>query len=1065
MRILQVDLDNVKSYRQANITFAPGTNAICGHNGAGKSTILEAIGFALFDFLAVKQDDFVREGAKTAAVTVHVTGTDERVYHVVRRCGGSNQYYVYDPELDEKLTDGKAETVLWLREFLGVEPATELSVLFRDAVGVPQGLLTAAFLETAGRRKDVFNPLLRVDEYERAWAALREPRRRLEGQIAALETEIAGLTAEVRALPELRAELAALTADIAQSLQQQTAAQTTLDDVTARKADMEALKAQLDAAEQQTAQAEATLQTLSARRADAQAALERAEAAQAVVEETSAAHRAYLAAEERLSALETERVARDQVQQAQQACSHAQELARQEVARLEQTLAAIAEAETEMTALAPQVETQTRLEAALEDARRAVEQHKAAEQTLVRERQRLAEMETRLAKTQAQLETRRGSEAELQAAQAELDACNAQRETLAAQLAAQQAEYQLAREQAKQAARRRQDAQRDLERARQRQAELAARQDEVRRGLETLVAVEAQIEATRTDSATLEREDRETTVALAAAQAELERLYTQSAVLTTTEAADCPVCGAPLSPEHRENLLVQNQAQVTDLEATLAAARTRQSAIEKERRRQEQALRKLEKQVKDLPRPAEAEEVAAHIAAQQQDVSAREAEIAAVQDELTALEERQATLQATVDAVQRQVAEAEPAREAAQSIVRQLEAHLAALPRPAEAADLTAQIEAQQQTVAESAQTVAALRHTPDDAARIEAELAALGDSKRAYQRAADIAAQRETIAGQHANAVTRLAELDAQRETLEAQVTAYAGLDDRLAAARADRADNAPGHQRYLQHEREAVSLAERQSTLTTLRDEVNTARHNRDAHVEARDALARRYDHAAYTALVAQHSTLRETLARLQAGLEHQQAQQARVQQAIARLEARQRELDAAQAERDEHIAVQSLLETLRQVLRDAGPAVTRALVEMISLHADRLYTDIMQSNGGLNPATRLRWTEDYDIVLTSQGRARTFQQLSGGEQMAAALAVRLALLREVSTVDIAFFDEPTANLDRDRRANLAAQVLNVKGFAQLFVISHDDTFEQDTDFVVRIEKVEGESRVVAT
>lgn len=1063
MRILQIDLDNVKSYRQASVAFAPGTNAICGHNGAGKSTLLEAIGFALFDFLAVKQDDFVREGEKTATVAVHVLGADERVYHIVRRCGGSNQYYVYDPELDKKITDGKAETVLWLREFLGVEPATDLSVLFRDAVGVPQGLLTAAFLETASRRKDVFNPLLRVDEYERAWAALREPRRRLEQQIAAMEIEIAGLTAEVQALPELHAESAALTVELTQSLQQQIATQTILDDVTARKADMEALKAQLDAAEQQATQAEATLQTLSARYTDAQAALERAEAAQAVVEETSGAHQAYLAAEERLSALETERVARDQAQQAQQACRHAQELAQQEMTRLEQTLAAIAEAETEMSALAPQVEIQTRLEAALDAARRAVEQLKAAEQTLTRERQRLAEMETRLAEIQTQLEIRRGVEIALQTAQAELEAANAQRETLAAQLAAQQADYQVVREQAKQAARRHKDAQRDLERARQRQAELTAKQDDIRRGLETLVVVETQSEATRTALATLEQEERETTAALAAAQVELERLHTQSAVLTATEAADCPVCGAPLSPEHRADLLAQNQAGVTAVEATLAAARDRQSTIEKERRRQEQALRKLEKQVKDLPRPAEAEEIAVQIAAQQQDISVKETEVAAAQAEVAALEEHQIILQVTLDATQRQLVEAEPLREVAQTTVRTLETRLAALPRPAEAADLATQIETQQQHITESEQAVVTLSHAPDDVARIAAKLTALGDPKRAYQRAADVAAQRATVAGQHADTMARLAALDAQRETLDAQVAAYADLDTHLAAARADRADNAPGHQRYLQHEREAASLAERQATVAMLRDEVNAAQHDRDAFVEARDALAHRYDRVAYAALVTQHSELRETLARLQTGLEHQQAQQARVQQSIARLEARQRELNTAQAERDEHIAVQALLETLRQVLRDAGPAVTRALVEMISLHADRLYTDIMQSNGELNPATRLRWTEDYDIVLTSQGRERTFQQLSGGEQMAAALAVRLALLREVSTVDVAFFDEPTANLDRDRRANLAAQVLNVKGFAQLFVISHDDTFEQDTDFVVRIEKVGGESRVV--
>jgi exonuclease SbcC len=110
----------------------------------------------------------------------------------------------------------------------------------------------------------------------------------------------------------------------------------------------------------------------------------------------------------------------------------------------------------------------------------------------------------------------------------------------------------------------------------------------------------------------------------------------------------------------------------------------------------------------------------------------------------------------------------------------------------------------------------------------------------------------------------------------------------------------------------------------------------------------------------------------------------------------------------------------------------------------------------------AARLQWTENYEILLTTSGRERTFQQLSGGEQMASALAVRLALLREVSDIDVAFFDEPTANLDDQRRDNLAEQILKVRGFSQLFVISHDDTFERDTDHVVRVVKENGVSRV---
>jgi exonuclease SbcC len=79
-----------------------------------------------------------------------------------------------------------------------------------------------------------------------------------------------------------------------------------------------------------------------------------------------------------------------------------------------------------------------------------------------------------------------------------------------------------------------------------------------------------------------------------------------------------------------------------------------------------------------------------------------------------------------------------------------------------------------------------------------------------------------------------------------------------------------------------------------------------------------------------------------------------------------------------------------------------------------------------------------------------------------MSAALAVRLALLKELSELDIAFFDEPTANLDESRRESLADHILNLRGFSQLFVISHDDTFERVTENRIRVVKENGVSRV---
>ena len=70
-----------------------------------------------------------------------------------------------------------------------------------------------------------------------------------------------------------------------------------------------------------------------------------------------------------------------------------------------------------------------------------------------------------------------------------------------------------------------------------------------------------------------------------------------------------------------------------------------------------------------------------------------------------------------------------------------------------------------------------------------------------------------------------------------------------------------------------------------------------------------------------------------------------------------------------------------------------------------------------------------------------------------MAAALSVRLALLKQLTDIRIAFFDEPTTNMDAERRENLAQQISRITHFDQLFVISHDDTFEGYVDNVISI------------
>jgi len=79
-----------------------------------------------------------------------------------------------------------------------------------------------------------------------------------------------------------------------------------------------------------------------------------------------------------------------------------------------------------------------------------------------------------------------------------------------------------------------------------------------------------------------------------------------------------------------------------------------------------------------------------------------------------------------------------------------------------------------------------------------------------------------------------------------------------------------------------------------------------------------------------------------------------------------------------------------------------------------------------------------------------------------MSAALAVRLAILKILTNSDVVFLDEPTQNMDEPRRQNLAQEIVRIKDFRQMVVISHDDTFNANLENVIEIEKSGGESMV---
>ena len=341
--------------------------------------------------------------------------------------------------------------------------------------------------------------------------------------------------------------------------------------------------------------------------------------------------------------------------------------------------------------------------------------------------------------------------------------------------------------------------------------------------------------------------------------------------------------------------------------------------------------------------------------------------------------------------------------------------------------------------------------------ASLQAELEQLDNPRRQYEIAENRAAQKVSVISNQAAATRKLTELGAQRADIDQALEQYATLDKEMDDCSAIIAESEAAHHTVLSNQRIAQSVQERKSQVDAA--EVQKQELQRKVEVLENQIVdtEQHFDEDQYQQARAEEQAQRVEIGALTTRIQVMQQRQEESLAALRVLQQLQEEM-AQDEERLNQIAGQtSALSKIRDILREAGPHVTRVLIHQVSGLARHYYSEIMSDY-----SRHLSWNEDYGITLAVGEHTREFAQLSGGEQMSAALAVRLAMLRELTKIDIAFFDEPTANLDDERRDALAHQILNVEGFRQLFVISHDDTFEQATQNLIRVERLNGESVV---
>lgn len=393
MIIRSVHLENIKSYVSASFTFTEGVNAIVGRNGAGKSTVVEAIGFALFD--AGSGRALVRQGAPSGQVTVGFdSGLDGRRYNVVRRT--SSTWYVHDVELGTRLHTATADVSAFLREHMGLSRTVDLSKVFEDAVGVAQGSVTAIFLRPHSQRKAVFDPLLEVDEYDTAFSNLLDARNLARERQAAIENAHARITGILEKAPEVEARLAQVRAELAECERSHTAAASRAQAAAVERQQWDERRRALEAARERHAKAETAHERAELLNDSAQRALAEAERAHAIVHANRAGYDAYLAAREERTLLEGKAQQRQQLLVEQSSVTAAWHKAQDEIARAETELEEIADNEMIVAQLESEVAREEELRAQLDAARRDQQQIVQQQQTRTRLQQMLTEEIARL---------------------------------------------------------------------------------------------------------------------------------------------------------------------------------------------------------------------------------------------------------------------------------------------------------------------------------------------------------------------------------------------------------------------------------------------------------------------------------------------------------------------------------------------------------------------------------------------------------------------------------------------------------------------------------------------
>jgi exonuclease SbcC len=291
--------------------------------------------------------------------------------------------------------------------------------------------------------------------------------------------------------------------------------------------------------------------------------------------------------------------------------------------------------------------------------------------------------------------------------------------------------------------------------------------------------------------------------------------------------------------------------------------------------------------------------------------------------------------------------------------------------------------------------------------------------------------------------------------------INRFNGLDAEITLAEKVRTEHLAARDAFFANQKDARDLNNRRDSLKKMLAICEKLRQNLSGKRETLIELQNGYDSKHHTEARSAKERFVADIAAIQQKMTDQDKDRLRLVEEIKKMKRIQEEIHTRIAAKKRLENKEELVKFLRNnIFNNVSTQLSERLREEISLRADKLYRIISETD------EELCWGDRYQIVLRDMEngnlRERTDDQLSGGQLMSAVVSLRLALLQTIGA-RVAFFDEPTSNLDAVRRENMAhafraidigREEVTEHWYDQLFLISHDVAFTEITDQVIALE-----------